>query len=250
MGQDQALELTEGVNATAPLFIKTSASASMSSQKLDPPSTNTPALGSDFEEAIQPLAPYLGFNKLDSLLLWKFEVISVATSVAALVAISGILLAYDDKPMSHWHVFVRPNTVVSILSTLAKSSMLTVIAQGLGQLKWDHFQRRPRLLMDFELFDDASKGPLGSTLLLFRMSRLSILSCLGATITILAVAMDPFAQQVIYYDSKLIVAGGKLSTIGTARIYDMDSTFEKSTDASAHTVYSTSYSLFTRRPQD
>jgi hypothetical protein len=96
---------------------------------------------------------------LRSVNLWKFEVLSMVCSVGALLAIIAVLFAYDGKSMTHWNAWLRPNTVVSALSTLAKSSMLMVVGQGLGQLKWQHFEQRPRRLVDFEDFEDASRGP-------------------------------------------------------------------------------------------
>ena len=68
--------------------------------------------------------------------LWWFEVLGMATSVAALLAIFGILFAYSDKPLSDWKAILRPNTVVAVLSTLSKSAMLMVVGQCIGQLKW------------------------------------------------------------------------------------------------------------------
>jgi hypothetical protein len=116
--------------------------------------------------------------------------------------------------------------------------MLMVIGEGLGQLKWNHFENRPRRLMEFELFDTASRGPWGSATLLYHVNIRAWAASAGALLTILALAMDPFVQQVIYYDSRLVDVNNSTSTIQAARIYDMDSAWETSTDASSYTVYS------------
>jgi hypothetical protein len=87
-------------------------------------------------------------------------------SVAALLAIIAVLFAYDGKSMAYWHALLQPNTVVSALSTLSKASMMMAVGQGLGQLKWAYFSREPRRLTDFGIFDNASKGPMGSVELL------------------------------------------------------------------------------------
>ncbi|KAJ5432121.1 uncharacterized protein N7458_011277 [Penicillium daleae] len=47
-------------------------------------------------------------------------------------------------------------------------------------------------------FDNARRGPLGALCLLFQHRGLSIAS-LGAIVTILAMALDPFVQQILSY---------------------------------------------------
>jgi hypothetical protein len=170
--------------------------------------------------------------------LWKFEVLSMVCSVGALLAIIAVLFAYDGKSMTRWNAWLRPNTVVSALSTLAKSSMLMVVGQGLGQLKWQHFERRPRRLLDFDVFENASRGPWGSLRLLYHINWNAVAGSTGATITILALTMDPFAQQVVSFDSRQVVADNMTSTLRAARAYDMNSQWEKSTDAAVHQKYS------------
>jgi hypothetical protein len=120
-------------------------------------------------------------------------------SVGALLAIVAVLFAYNGKSMTHWNAWLRLNTVVSALATLAKSSMLMVFGQGLGQLKWQHFEQCPRHLLDFEVFENASRGPWGSLRLLYYINWKALAGSAGAVITILALAMDPFAQQVISF---------------------------------------------------
>jgi hypothetical protein len=57
-------------------------------------------------------------------------------------------------------------------------------------------------------------------------------------ITLLALTMDPFVQQVISFDSRPVHAGNMSSSISTARIYDTNARREDSTDAAQHSVYS------------
>jgi hypothetical protein len=55
---------------------------------------------------------------------------------------------------------------------------------------------------------------------------------------VLAIAMDPFVQQVIYYDSHLVPASNVSSAISRAQSYDMGSTWEGVIDAATRGVYS------------
>ncbi|EKG16900.1 hypothetical protein MPH_05881 [Macrophomina phaseolina MS6] len=84
--------------------------------------------------------------------------------------------------------------------------MMMPIAEGISQLKWYWFNE-PQPLIDLDRFDTASRGPWGSLLLLFH-TRKHYLASLGAFITIAALAVDPFSQQVLqYYDCLEPVAG-------------------------------------------
>jgi hypothetical protein len=174
------------------------------------------------------------------LLLWKYELLSMVASVGALLATVALLFAFDGKPMSHWKAIAEPNTVVSALSTLAKSSMLMVVGQALGQLKWQHFENRPRRLIDFEIFDSASRGPWGALDLLYHIHWRELAGSIGAVITVLAVGMDPFAQQVIQFNAQLVTARNETSVISAARAYDMNSRWETIANVEFRESYSKS----------
>jgi hypothetical protein len=184
------------------------------------------------------------YGTLRLLLLWKYELLSMIVSSGALLAIVAVLFAFDGKPMTHWRAVAEPNTVVSALSTLAKSSMLMAVGQGLGQLKWQHFGQRSRRLIEFEIFENASRGPWGSLELLYYINWRALVGSTGAIITILAVAMDPFAQQVIQFNSRLVTAGNMTSIIAAARNYDMNSRWETSADGDPQAPSRDTYSEF------
>ena len=179
-----------------------------------------------------------GYGTTRFLLLWKYELLSMVVSVGALLATGAVLFAFDGKPMTHWKAIAQPSTVVSALSTLAKSSMLMVVGQALGQLKWQHFGSRPRRLIDFEIFDSASRGPWGALELLCRIRWRALAGSTGAIVTVLAVAMDPFAQQVIQFDSRLVTSRNETSAISAARSYDVNSRWESIAGAEFRESYS------------
>ena len=57
---------------------------------------------------------------------------------------------------------------IAIFAGFAKSALLVPTAEALGQLKWDWYQSKPKKMLDFEILDSASRGPLGSMMLLTR----------------------------------------------------------------------------------
>jgi hypothetical protein len=58
-------------------------------------------------------------------------------------------------------------SAVLLAATLARALVLLPVSRSLGQLKWTWFATRSRNLADVQSFDDASRGVIGSTQLLF-----------------------------------------------------------------------------------
>ncbi|KAK7702574.1 hypothetical protein SLS64_009537 [Diaporthe eres] len=108
--------------------------------------------------------------------------------------------------------------MVSTLSTISKALLLQPVGASIGQLKWLNL-RQARRIYDFELFDRASRGPLGSAFLLARF-RLDMVS-LGCFITILSAALGPFTQQVISYANQQVDVSNSSATFGVTYNYSV-----------------------------
>ncbi len=74
-----------------------------------------------------------------------------------------------SKPNPQWTLGISLNTIVSILSTVFRASLMLSVAHGLSQSGWIWFTQRPRPLSDICWYDSASRGPLGSVQLLWRL---------------------------------------------------------------------------------
>lgn len=98
------------------------------------------------------------------LLSWWPEIIWCVFAVGLLAALIGLLKAFDGKPAPEW--FVSLNTVVAAISTICRAAMVIPVSEGLSQLKWNAFVRSQRPLNDLKTFDQASRGPFGSLILL------------------------------------------------------------------------------------
>ena len=93
--------------------------------------------------------------------------------------------------------------------------MLLAVNESISQLKWLWF-REPRMLQDMQLFDDASRGPGGAVRLMFRTR--SGLIMLGSLVAVLALVVDPFAQQIVSYPLRSVVV--ETASVGRAQWYD------------------------------
>ncbi|KAF6813054.1 hypothetical protein CPLU01_14747 [Colletotrichum plurivorum] len=113
------------------------------------------------------------------------------------------------------------NSLIAIFTALFKASLIFPVAEGLGQLKWKWFNR-PQKLNDLVLFDNASRGPWGSLLLLVKViprPQRGYLAALGALITVAALAIDPFSQAIVNHKGCEIVANFGRATVSRANNY-------------------------------
>ena len=144
-------------------------------------------------------------------------------SVVCMGAVISTLVYIREKPLTFWTLPIAPNTLVSVFSTLAKSALMLTVAECISQLKWLHFQTTHKLV-ELDHFDEASRGPFGSLLFLWKINITSALASLGALITIFALAADPFTQQVISFPSRNVSLGLNTASFGITQIYDSGAT--------------------------
>jgi hypothetical protein len=166
-----------------------------------PPDSTTKSHGSDFFHS------------------WGWEIASMVGALLCQGAIIGILIWMNDKSLDSWTTLISINSAVAILTTASKSLLLLPVTECLSQFKWSHFSR-PRWMTDLDVFDNASRGPLGAVKLLLKKQTLASLASIGAIIILASLAVDPFAQQVIHFDSRLVSMGNNTASFGHTMAYD------------------------------
>ncbi|KAJ6019806.1 hypothetical protein N7499_003093 [Penicillium canescens] len=129
---------------------------------------------------------------------WFYEICALCFSTLCFVAILCVLRVYDQKPTPKLSNGLTLNTVISVLATASKSSLIYVVGESIGQLKWIFFHTASNPLSYMQAYDSASRGPWGSLMILFKDKGRSLVT-IGALITILALVFDPFVQQVLTY---------------------------------------------------
>ncbi|KAK7926693.1 hypothetical protein PG985_003691 [Apiospora marii] len=126
---------------------------------------------------------------------WQWEIVSLAVSVVLIGAIIGILCHYEGQPMPRWPFSINLNTLIALLATILRTTMLVAAAEVISQAKWDWFSR-PRPLSHLNDFESASRGVAGSLKLLF-VAPQSTLAIVAALVTISSLAIGPFTQQAL-----------------------------------------------------
>jgi hypothetical protein len=135
-----------------------------------------------------------------------------------------------------------------------RSIVRALILLGLCQLKWLWF-RDPHPMLDLERFDRASRGPWGAFLLLLRLRpqyvhaphelhlsspKCSYLATFGAVLSIVALAIDPFSQQIIRYYSCFPASRTESARLPRANNYTRDAISRGIGNAELNTTLATS----------
>ena len=152
---------------------------------------------------------------------WLAESCALFFSASCLVAIAIVLKVHDSKVIPQVPLGLTLNSVVSILATGSKSSLLLAVAGTIGQLKWCWFSDKPRELEDLQGFDDASRGPWGSLSLLCSL-KVKSLASIGALITVLTLGYDPFVQQVLKYPVRQLHTPSRETTTARTKVFVVD----------------------------
>jgi hypothetical protein len=161
-----------------------------------PPSQSTKSFG-DGENIRKSRAGSLGK------FVWLPEITSCIVSLMLLAAIIALLAVYKGQSLPNWPSMISINTLLAVLTSLLKAAILLPVTEGLSELKWRWFATA-QPMKDMDRFDAATRGPWGSLLLMLK--RRNILTYLGAVITVAALAIDPFTQQILQYKECLIPA--------------------------------------------
>ncbi|KAK4148431.1 hypothetical protein C8A00DRAFT_19736, partial [Chaetomidium leptoderma] len=117
-----------------------------------------------------------------------------------------------------WNFFLSIAATIAIFGMASKSAAAFAIGGCVSQYKWIHFQSAPRRLGDLDLIEEASRGPLGSLVLLAR--RPLGLASIAAVVTLLALGFETFVQQMVQFNPiDVAVVDGK-AVLGLAHVYN------------------------------
>ncbi|XP_014551439.1 hypothetical protein COCVIDRAFT_42252 [Bipolaris victoriae FI3] len=143
------------------------------------------------------------FRKLN-LRDWYWDFIAAIFSIACVIAVIVIVRKYQGKSLSSWHFYhnITLNTLVALLSTLSRTALIVPVASCISQLKWIHLVSSLRPLHEYQILDEASRGPWGSLTLIFTLHFKTKLATWDALITIVSLTMGPPSQQLLSYPSR------------------------------------------------
>ncbi|KAF4876835.1 hypothetical protein CGCSCA1_v003955 [Colletotrichum siamense] len=145
--------------------------------------------------------PRMSTRSLSILKDWWQEILWCIISLVAFVALVLVLKEFNQKPLPRWPSGITLNTIIAALSTIARTAFLIPVSEGLSQSKWAWFKKKPRPLTDFDMFDQASRGPWGSIGLLVR-TKGWIVGIVSALLLTSAIATSTLTQFTVTYPSR------------------------------------------------
>jgi len=151
---------------------------------------------------------------------WGLETASILFSLSCFVAMVVVLAKINGRLLSSWGLPVSPNAVISILSTASKATLILPIAECISQLKWLHLGKRGYNLEQLEAYDGASRGSWGSVKFFWSARGAMLVTYLGCLMTIAAVALDPFSQQLLSYEQLPTLVPDLQSSVASSQVYD------------------------------
>ncbi|KAJ5709116.1 hypothetical protein N7493_010450 [Penicillium malachiteum] len=163
---------------------------------------------------------------------WLWEITAMAVSLVGFALLVGFLVKVNNSSYTSWQNTASPNTVISIIITVTKSALLVPVSACLSQLKWNQYWRSPAPLYNMQAVDQASRGPLGSITILWSATRglkIDRWTLTGAFITVLALGIDPFTQQILSFPSRSAVSTLETAFIQRANSYVSDPTRDSDT---------------------
>lgn len=116
---------------------------------------------------------------------------------------------------------ISPNSVVSIIAAAVKAALLVPASACIGQMKRTYSpDGTTKTLRHLQTLDKASRGPWGS-LGLIPMTRPSLTTA-WSIMMVMALAIDPFAQEILSFPLRTIPDGSNTSHISRAQDYNYD----------------------------
>ena len=125
---------------------------------------------------------------------WRWESMVVVINLGYIVALVALRIKLHDKPFATWKVPLEPNTVASILTTIAKTTCLYNVAQILSQYKWKYV-KRTKPLLDLDAIDQGSRlGPFSAVRMALK-TRFSFVTTLATIIIVTSLIFEMTVQQ-------------------------------------------------------
>jgi Protein of unknown function (DUF3176) len=157
---------------------------------------------------------------------WRLELFALFAFISAIGAIVGTVYPYKGKPSPQLPFRITVNTLLSVYATIIKAAIASVAASVIYQAQWTWFATERRPIYDVAQYQKAG-GLLGAITWLWSYHVRQPLVTLGAIIIILAVAIDPFIQQMIHFsDCYIPEIGGVASLPRTSYVSTKDFTNE------------------------
>ncbi|KAK8880212.1 hypothetical protein PGQ11_001506 [Apiospora arundinis] len=154
-----------------------------------------------------------------SVFWWYTEFAWLLIGFLGLAGVLAVLGMYDKKPTPRWPLGITINSLVALLTSLSRLAFMVPLVQGMSQLKWVWFSSKPRPLSDFQLYDEASRGPWGGLKILFKLK--GFLGSLAALVTLSGILTSTLTQQALQFQTTLAVSRNQTAQVQRCSNFDL-----------------------------
>jgi hypothetical protein len=158
---------------------------------------------------------------------WIWELASLLLCIGLVAAIFVILATYNGQRVPDWGLSINLSTLVALLATILRATLVMIVAQVISQAKWSWFwsngQVRP--LVQLQDFDAASRGALGAAYLIPKVLLRNPVALIASVVTIVSFATGPFVQQAIKTVTCDEIVPGEQASVPIAHYAPGSSTF-------------------------
>lgn len=151
---------------------------------------------------------------------WWWEIGGALLSIICVGLILVVLFMANDRALAAWPLWIQPNSLIAVFTTVGKSAMMVPIASCISQLKWRHFELHTNRLSDLQLLDEASRGPWGSLMLLADVRTRAFTAQALAVLSLMSLGFDPSAQQILEFPTRETKLTNTSASIGVASTYE------------------------------
>lgn len=132
-----------------------------------------------------------------------------------------MLFKFDQQTLPDWPLGITLNSFLAFFTTCIKAAFMVPVSVAISQAQWNWFNRaKPQPLYDFHVIDQASRGPWGSLVLLWRF-RFRHIVAWGALLVAISASTSPVTQLAIDYPSREVAAPGEKAV--THATWDLNS---------------------------
>lgn len=101
---------------------------------------------------------------------WTFELFCWPLALVTLIVILTVLGIFNGQPLKNWQSGLSLNTLINVASQIVQTAVFVSVASSISQLKWIWYgrskDRKSKVIGDMRPFDNASRGPISSLLLI------------------------------------------------------------------------------------
>ncbi|SPO02105.1 uncharacterized protein DNG_04778 [Cephalotrichum gorgonifer] len=155
--------------------------------------------------------------------LWWAEAVWLSVCLLSVIIIFAVLSAYDNRPVST--LPLNLNALLAFFTTVATVSFLIPTVECVSQWKWNYFRADARSLSDFQLFDSATRSPIGAAALLVKLRHTHVAG-VGAAVILLSLLVPAVSQVAVGHKEDVVSAGNLVASLSATRILEADSDIE------------------------